>query len=142
MIRKLTGYFRGYIVPSSSQWGSPIICEARRKDSYLIDFKNVNAVTRPTPFYMPEIDEVIDSIGNSEVVSKLDMSKGFYQVMVKPEVQEKMAFICHAIWSEERAALFQSLMDKTLSEYHGFCKPYMDDVIIFSKSWDEHTKHS
>ena len=40
------------------------------------------------------LDEILDEIGQCSVVSKLDLSKGFYQVPMKPSYRVKMAFVC------------------------------------------------
>ena len=46
-----------------------------------IDLKNINAAL---PFYMPRIEEVLEQVGKSKVLSKLDLSKGYCQVPMAP----------------------------------------------------------
>ena len=53
-----------------------------------IDFKKINATTTPLPFYMPRVEEVLEQVGKSRVISKLDLSKGYYQVPTKENLQE------------------------------------------------------
>ena len=56
-----------------------------------VDFKAINAVTMPLPFYMPRVEEVLERVGKS----KVDLMKGYHQVPLYPEDIEKTALICH-----------------------------------------------
>ena len=53
----------------------------------------VNAVTQADPFYMPLIEEIVDQLGEAEFLSKVDLSKGFYQISVEPSDIPKTAFV-------------------------------------------------
>ena len=59
-----------------------------------LDFKKINSVTRPMTFYTPKIEEVIEAVGKACVVSKMDLSKGYYQVRMAEEDIPKTAFVC------------------------------------------------
>jgi len=75
------------IVPSCSSWCSPVD-QVRKPDwSVLmcVNYCKVNAVTHPDPFYMPTLNKVIAGVGRSCVASRLEMTKGYYQVVVAPE---------------------------------------------------------
>ena len=50
--------------------------EANEKVRICFDFKKINFVTTPMPFYMPRIE----AVGKVTVISKMDLSKGYYQV--------------------------------------------------------------
>ena len=99
---------------------------------------------------MPRVEEVLEAVGRSRVISKLDLSKSYYQVpMVDRDVQ-KTAFICHRGKFEflrmpfgvrNAPAVFQSLMTEIFRECTTFARPYMDDVTIYSESWEAHKKH-
>ena len=57
-----------------------------------IDFRKLNRVTLPDPYTMPLIDDMLDDLSEVEFLSKLNLNKGFYQIHVKEEVQEKSVF--------------------------------------------------
>ncbi len=59
-----------------------------------VDFRRLNSITVREPYYMPSMTEIMEKVGQSCVLSKLDLSKGFYQVSVCPEDRCKTAFIC------------------------------------------------
>ena len=63
---------------------------------------------------------------------------------------EKTAFVCHQGKYEflripfgvrNAPAVFQKLMQKLFRKCREFCSPYMDDLVIYSESWDDHRNH-
>ena len=88
---------KGYIVPSSSPWSSPMVMVRKADGSarICVDFRKANSLTRQIPFFMPRVEEVIEGIGKARFISKLDLSKGFYQVQLTDAAMEKTAFTCH-----------------------------------------------
>ena len=143
---------KGYIVPSSSPWASPMVTVRKADGSarLCVDFRRINSLTRQTPFFMPRVEEVIEGIGKAKYISKLDLAKGFYQVPLTDEAQPKTAFTCHRgafqftrmpFGVKNAPACFQNLMQKVLAGVEAFATAYMDDVVIFSSSWEDHVIH-
>ena len=143
---------RGFIEESSAEWSSPIVTvkKPNGKIRVCVDYRKLNSVTTPIPFYMPRIEEVLEATGQATVISKMDLSKGYYQVKVCPEDRDKTTFVCHKgkyrfnrmpFGVCNAPAIFQTLMEKILHGLGEFCKVYMDDLIIFSDTWEEHLTH-
>ena len=134
----------GIIRPSLSPWSSPII-PVRKKDGSVrlcVDFRRINAVSVPDPYLMPRVDEIIDRLGKAQYLSKLDLNKGFHQVPVNPSDIEKTAFCVFMPFSLRNApATFQRLMDQVLVNMMDFARAYIDDVVVYSESWEEHLRH-
>jgi len=88
---------KGYIQESQSEWVSTIVT-VRKPDGSLrlcIDYKKLNSVTTPAPSYMPTIEEILEKAGTAEVISTIDLYKGYYQVQMRKEDVGKTAFVCH-----------------------------------------------
>ena len=143
---------KGYIVPSSSPWASPMVTVRKADGSarLCVDFRRINSLTRQIPFFMPRVEEVIEGVGRARYISKLDLSKGFYQVPLTQEAQPKTAFVCYKgafqftrmpFGVKNAPACFQALMRRVLMDLGEFSAPYMDDVIIYSPTWEDHITH-
>jgi len=142
---------KGFIRPSSSPWASPIVAVKKPDGSarLCIDYKRLNAATVDQPFYMPRVEEVLEGVSQARWISKLDLSKGYYQVQVAPGDIQKTSFVCHRGQYEflrmpfgvkNAPAIFQTIMQDIFSE-HSNCTPYMDDLVIFSDTWEDHLVH-
>jgi len=69
---------QGLIVESTSPWSLPMI-PVKKPDVRMrvcVDFPD-STVTRPLSCYIPMLEELMDCIGQSTVICKLDLSKGF-----------------------------------------------------------------
>ena len=115
-----------------------------------VDIKAINHITEPIPFYMTRVEEILESVGKSLVISKVDLTKGYYQVAIHPESIAKTAFMCHQgrfeflsmpFGVKNAPAIFQELMQGLFREHSQFCSPYMDDLVIYSSCWKDHVQH-
>jgi hypothetical protein len=89
------------IEPSISPWSSSIVLvQKKSKDGsvkyrFCVDYRTLNAVTKPDAYPIPNIVETLDSLGQSKIFSVLDMASGYHQIPIKSADREKMAFSCH-----------------------------------------------
>ena len=88
------------------------------------------------------IEEVVEAVGSARYISTVDLSKGYYQILMSEKDIPKTAFICHLGKYEfvhmpfgvrNAPALFQTLMDKLLRDKRPFARAYMDDINHFYK---------
>jgi len=100
---------------------------------------------------IPRMDECIDSLGNTRVFSTLDRNSEFWQIPVAEEDKHLTAFPCHSgAWQCVRlpfvlcnaSATYRRAMDMILAGVKWqICLVYLDDVIVFSGSPEEHLQH-
>lgn len=108
----------------------------------------MNSVTKTDPYPIPRIEDCIDKIGNAKFVSKFDLLKGYWQVPLTERAKEISAFVSPdglyqykvmPFGMTNAAATFQRMIHSLLQDLEG-CEAYIDDVIIYSKTWDEHLR--
>ena len=142
----------GIVEESASPWASPVVPVPKKDGSVrvCVDYRKLNSVTQGDPYYMSTLEEILERVGSSRVMSKLDLAKGFYQVVVDPLSQAKTAFICcfgkyefkrMPFGLKNAPAVFQRLMEVVLRGCYHCSAPYIDDVIVFSESVEEHVQH-
>ncbi|CAI7830793.1 unnamed protein product [Closterium sp. NIES-54] len=116
-----------------------------------IDYRALNAATVKNRFPVPRVEDLLDAVQGAGVFSKIDLRSRYHQIQVVPEEQDKTAFRTKQGLYEFRVlpfsltnapATFQTLMSTILSEFLGsFVVVYLDDILIFSKTKEEHVKH-
>ena len=85
---------KGYIRPSVSPWGVPILF-VKKKDGTLrlcIDYKHLNKVTIKNMYLLSRIDEMFDHLNGATMFSKIDLRLGYHQVSIKEEDIYKTTF--------------------------------------------------
>jgi len=83
------------IEESDSPWASPIVL-VRKSDSTLrlcIDFRRANAATVPDPFAIPRVEDLLDRVGPSKYLTKLDMTRGYWQMLLEEKSVPISAFV-------------------------------------------------
>lgn len=143
----------GLIRPSSSPWGAPVLF-VRKKDGKLrmcIDYRAVNALTRRINTPLPRIDECLERLGGAKYFSSLDLKSGYHQVRIREDDVAKTAFntrygsyefLVLPFGLTNSPPTFQRMMNDVLKDYiDKFALVYLDDILIFSKSIEEHSKH-
>ena len=115
-----------------------------------VDFRKLNLLTPQQQAYIPCLDDILDKVGQSSVLSKLDLSKGFHQVVMDEDSKNLTTFVCPfgkfrfrrmPFGLKNAPAVFQSLMERVLAECRNFAAVYINDILIFSSSWAEHVGH-
>jgi hypothetical protein len=142
----------GTIIPSRSAWASPIVIARHPRTGKLrfcIDYRSLNSMTIRDAYLMPLIRDISRSIQGCKVFSKVDATQGFNQIPVAAESQDKTAFRGPRFGLYQFAgtgfgptnvpATFQRFMDLALGDLLWLrAAVYMDDIIVFSKSLDDH----
>lgn len=145
----------GIIRNSTSPWSSPIWIVPKKLDAsgipkwrLVIDFRKLNAKTIQDRFPIPNIDDLLDKLGRCQYFTTLDLASGFHQIKMHKESVEKTAFSTdHGHYEflrmpfglKNAPSTFQRMINEILKDFiNKTCLVYMDDVIIFSTTLDEH----
>ena len=125
----------------------------KKKDGSLrlcVDYRRLNAMTRADAYPMPRIEDMIDQLGKAKYLTTLDLTKGYWQVPVAEEDRPKTTFttpfglfqfLRMPFGLQGAPATFQRMIDRLLQGLGQFANAYLDDVVIFSESWEEHLRH-
>ena len=114
----------------------------------MTDFRKVNAVSKSDSFPIPRIDDCIDKLGDATFVSKFDLLKGYWQVPLTQRAKEITAFATPdnlyqykvmPFGMKNSPATFQRMIHSVLQGLIG-CEAYIDDVIIYSSTWEDHMR--
>ncbi|RUS90147.1 hypothetical protein EGW08_002114 [Elysia chlorotica] len=82
------------IEPSESAYSSPIVLVKKPSGEYRFcnDFRRLNAVSRDDAEPMPEIDAIMSNLSGSKYFTKLDLTKGYWQVPLEEKTKPLTAF--------------------------------------------------
>ena len=109
-----------------------------------------NAVTKVPAYPMKDMQELVFTAGTAKWLSCLDLLRGYYQIKMQEESKPLTAFSTHNgvyQWKvmpfglSGASGTFQRVMDYVLRKHSDYAHSYIDDIIIFSESWEQHLKH-
>ncbi|GKD69115.1 putative reverse transcriptase domain-containing protein, partial [Tanacetum coccineum] len=144
---------KGFIRPSSSPWGAPVLFVKKKDGSFrtCIDYRELNKLNVKNRYPLPRIDDLFDQLQGSQLFSKIDLRSGYHQLRVHEDDIPKTAFRTRYGHFEftvipfgltNAPAIFMDLMNKVCRPYlDKFIIVFTDDVLIYSKTRDEHIKH-
>ena len=142
----------GIIERSQSAWAFPLVVVKKKDGSerMCVDFRSLNKIVEPISFPIPRIDDILSQLGEAKYFTTLDLKSGYWQVRLDEESKKKTAFTCHKglfqfnvmpFGLSNAPAVFQELMNIVLQGCEEFSTAYLDDILIFSSSIEEHLKH-
>ncbi|CAF1431735.1 unnamed protein product [Rotaria sp. Silwood1] len=117
----------------------------------VVDYKKLNNITIKDNHPLPNLEQAIQILGDGyKFFSKLDMKSGFWQIPIEEEDKHKTAFITTEglyEWNVLTQGLknsppsFQRVMTDILSTCRQFSLVYIDDIVVYSRSFEEHLNH-
>ncbi|GJY67790.1 putative reverse transcriptase domain-containing protein [Tanacetum coccineum] len=144
---------KGFIRPISSPWGAPVLF-VKKKDGYFwmcIDYHVLNKLTVKNRYPLSRIDDLFDQLQGSSVYLKIDLRYGYHQLRVRDDDIPNTVFRTRYGHYEFQVmpfgltnapAVFMDLMNRVCKPYlDKFVIVFIDDILIYSKSKEEHAKH-
>ncbi len=139
----------GIIRPSTSPFSSPIVLVKKKDGSlrFCVDYRKLNAITIKDVYPLPRIDDLLSHLVFNGWFSTFDANNGFWQIPVRKKDRAKTAFTTpYGLFEFNRMpfgmcnapSTFQRLMDMVLAGLTWrICLVYMDDIIVFSRTFEE-----
>ena len=141
------------VQPSMSRFNSPIFVVKKKDGAFRLvqDFRALNAQTYPDRYSMRDVTDCIHEIGKSgsTIFSTIDLTSGFWQMVLKPECRPYTAFTVYGMGQFEFKtspmgllgcpASFQRLMEAVMKGIPNVLV-YIDDILVHSKTHEEHRR--
>ena len=127
---------------------------AKKSDGTLrlcIDYRALNQVTIKNKYPLPRINDLFEQFRGAWVFLKIDLRTGYYQLKIRESDIPKTAFTSRyglyectvmSFGLTNAPAYFMGMMNKVFMEYlDKFVVVFIDDILIYSKSEEEHGEH-
>jgi RNase H-like domain found in reverse transcriptase/Reverse transcriptase (RNA-dependent DNA polymerase)/Integrase zinc binding domain/Integrase core domain/Zinc knuckle/Aspartyl protease len=141
------------IEKSASPWSSSVVLVPKKdgKTRFCVDYRRVNEMTVKDKFPLPNIGELVDSLGGKRYYSTLDCFAGYWQVPLDLETRPLTAFATPfglfqftvmPFGLSNAPAHFSRVMERILSDLlYDYVSVYLDDICIYSSTLEEHLRH-
>jgi len=138
----------GVVRESNSPYSSPVVV-VKKKDGtnrVCVDYRKVIKLTVFDPEPMPTAEELFQKLNGDKYFSKIDLSKGYWQITIPEEDIPKTAFVTPDGLYEflkmpfgmvNSAATLKRAMKRLLKDLPNV-KFYWDDILVHTRMWEEH----
>ena len=139
------------ICTSCSSWSAPIIVVPKGSGGkcLVIDYRALNKVTRKFTWPMPKVEDIFSKLNRATYFTTFDLRVGYHHIPLDKPSIPKMAFkssfgkfeyVKVLFGLAQALAYFQELMTGIFKDFP-FAIACLDDIIIFSKTPQEHLSH-
>ena len=133
----------GIVRPSSSPWAAPVLI-VKKKDGtnrMCIDYRQLNMVTVPDSFPLPNMRTLFDKLHGSKWFTAFDVLWGYHNIKIAPDSIAKTAFIANDELLEftrmpfglsNAPATFQRMIMTALVGLGEISAAYLDDILVYA----------
>ena len=144
---------KGFIRPSKSPVAYPVLFQLKKDGSlrFCVDYRKLNAVTVRDSYPLPRYNLFFEQFKGSNYFTKLDLKAAYNLSRIREGDEYKTSFrtrkgqfeyLVMPFGLTNAPAVFQRFIDHVLSEFtYKFVVVYLDDILIYSESLEEHRIH-
>ena len=127
-----------------------IKADGTRQGCTVVDNRALSQITLPDAYPMPSQPNILADLRGATHISTIDCLAFFYQWKVKPNQKHQLTVLSHlgqevfnvAVIGYKNSPVFaQRQIDRILQSYQKYARAYVNNIVIFSKSLDEHLNH-
>jgi hypothetical protein len=116
-----------------------------------VDYRGLNAITKKNRYPVPLVHDLLDRVQGCKVFSVIDLKSAYSHLRIKEGDEWKTVFRTPLSLFEHLVvpygltnapAAFQAFIQDTLRDLLNIiCVVYLDDILIFSRTQDDHDRH-
>jgi len=143
----------GIIRESKSSYPSPVVIVGKKDSTkrFYVDFRKLNQMTKTNAYPLQRMDDLLEKFRIARYLIIIDLASGYWQVEMEEKDKELIAFIySQGLYKFNKMpfkltnvlATFQKAINKLFGKYiDEFVNVYIDDVIIYSETFEKHLWH-